>query len=96
MSALTDIKKDFTQNIVGYSSIGIILSTCLGAFAILASLNFGNGFWPMFFVLISVAVCSAHNAAILTVQKPSLIYRLLVISTFINLAIIIGALLFRT
>ena len=95
MSVLTNIKKDFTQNIVGYSSLGIVLSTCLGAFAILETLSFGNGLLPMLFVLLSVTVCSAHNAAILTVQKPILIYRLLVISTLANSAIIIGSLLLK-
>lgn len=95
MSTYTNIRKDFTQNIAGYSSLGIILSTCLGAFAILGALSFGNGLLPMVFVLLSIAVCSAHNAAILTVQKPILIFRLLVASTVVNLAIILGAYLLQ-
>ena len=95
MSVLTNIQRDFTQNIAGYSSLGILLSTCLGAFAIMASLSFGNGLLPMAFVLVSVIVCSAHNAAILTVQKPALIFRLLEISTIVNVAIIAGAYLLK-
>lgn len=95
MSALTNIKNDFTRNIAGYSSMGILLSTCLGAFAIMMTLSFGNGLLQMGIVLLTVAVCSAHNAAILTVQKPLMIYRLLVVSTLVNLAIILGAYLLQ-
>ncbi|MEZ4778715.1 MAG: hypothetical protein R2786_04960 [Flavobacteriaceae bacterium] len=92
MSTFTHIKEDFINNVTGYSALGIILSTCLGSIAVMQSLWFGNGFVPMLLVLITVAICSAHNAAILTVQKPSLIFKLLVASTLINLAIIFGIL----
>ena len=54
------------------------------------TLSIGNGILPMALVLLTVAVCSAHNAAILTVQKPIVIYRLLVVSTIVNLLIIGG------
>ena len=90
MATLAHLKKDFIQNINGYSSLGIVLSTCLGGVAILYTLSIGNGLLPMALVLLSVSVCSAHNAAILTVQKPVLIYRLLILSTVVNLLIILG------
>lgn len=93
MSALTHIKNDFVQNISGYSSLGIILSTCLGGIAVLLVLSLSNGLLPMALVMLTVLVCSAHNAAILTVQKPILIYRLLVTSVVLNTLIILGALL---
>lgn len=94
MNTYANLKRDFVNNISGYSAIGIILSTCLGSIAIMQALSFGNGFFSMLLVFITVAICSAHNAAILTVQKPILIFRLLVASTIINSSIIIGSLLF--
>ena len=90
MATLSHIKNDFEKNISGYSSLGIVLSTCLGGISILYILSIGNGLFPMALVLLAVTVCSAHNAAILTVQKPSLIFRLLVLSTVVNLLLIIG------
>ena len=90
MATLTHIKNDFVRNINGYSSLGMVLSTCLGGIAIMYTLSIGNGILPMALVLLTVAVCSAHNAAILTVQKPIVIYRLLVVSTIVNLLIIGG------
>ena len=94
MTALAHIKNDFVQNITGYSSLGIILSTCLGSIAVLLMLSLSNGLLPMALVMISVLICSAHNAAILTVQKPVVIFRLLVASTVLNLLIIFGSLVF--
>ncbi|MEO0507219.1 MAG: hypothetical protein AAF090_13780 [Bacteroidota bacterium] len=92
MATLSHIKNDFVQNINGYSSLGIVLSTCLGGIAVLLVLSMSNGLLPMALVLLTVLVCSAHNAAILTVQKPILIYRLLVTSVVLNLSIILGCL----
>ncbi|MEO0573174.1 MAG: hypothetical protein AAF039_15810 [Bacteroidota bacterium] len=90
MATLSHIKNDFVSNITGYSSLGMILSTCLGGVAILYTLSISNGLLPMALVLLTVMVCSAHNAAILTVQKPIVIYRLLVLSTVVNLLVITG------
>ena len=92
--ALPSIKNDFVKNIDGYSSLGIVLSTCLGGIAILYTLSISNGLFPMALVLLTIAVCSAHNAAILTVQKPIIIYRLLVLSTLVNLLIIGSCMLY--
>jgi len=92
METLTHIKNDFVSNIIGYSSLGIVLSTCLGSIAVLLVLSLSNGLLPMVLVLASVVICSIHNAAILTVQKPIVIYRLLVSSILVNSLIIIGAL----
>ncbi len=94
METLANIKNDFVKNIDGYSSLGIVLSTCLGGIAILYTLSISNGLFPMALVLLTIAVCSAHNAAILTVQKPIIIYRLLVLSTLVNLLIIGGCMLY--
>ena len=88
MATLTNIKNDFIQNVSGYSALGIILSTCLGSIAVLLALSNFNGF-SMVVVMTTVLICSFHNAAILTVQKPIVILRLLIASTLINLGIIV-------
>ena len=84
MTALARLEKDFTENVMGYSALGIVLSTCVGSIAIFQILNFGHGVLNMALVLVCVAVCSLHNAAILTVQKPTLIFKLLMASVLIN------------
>lgn len=90
----TQLTQEFNKNALGYSALGIILSTCIGSVAIYTTLMHGNGFVPMFFVLLSVLTCNAHNAAILTVQKPKTIFNLLVLSVAVNALIIAGGLTF--
>tara|TARA_A100000171_G_C2140629_1_gene155977 strand:- start:6958 stop:7242 length:285 start_codon:yes stop_codon:yes gene_type:complete len=92
MTALARLEKDFTENVMGYSALGIVLSTCVGSIAIFQILNFGHGVLNMALVLVCVAVCSLHNAAILTVQKPTLIFKLLMASVLINSFVIVTSL----
>lgn len=94
MTTYSQLSKEFTKNSIGYSTLGIILSTCLGSIAIMTTLMNGHDFMQMFIVFLTVVVCSLHNASILTVQKPSLIFDLLVTSTLVNVFIIVGNLIF--
>ncbi len=89
MTALTRLEKDFTANVMGYSALGIILSTCLGSIAIMQILSFGNGPLQLALVMVCVGICSIHNAAILTVQKAGFIFKLLLASIAINSIIIL-------
>jgi len=93
MATLTTIKNDFVNNITGYSAMGILLSTCLGSIAVLLALMNFN-IYSMAVVMVTVLICSFHNAAILTVQKPIVIFRFLVASVIINVAIIAAYLVF--
>lgn len=93
MTTFSKLQNDFTHNIIGYSAIGIILSTCLGSVAIMTTLMHGHTLLQMVFVMLTVVFCSMHNASILTVQKPELIFKLLVASTLVNVLIIVGGVL---
>ena len=93
MNTLAKLENDFTNNIMGYSALGIVLSTCLGSVAIMQILSYGNSFGNMALVLLCVAICSIHNAAILTVQPPKLIFKLLGLSVVINSMVIVGSIL---
>lgn len=93
MTTYTHLQQEFSKNSLGYSSLGIILSTCLGSIAIMTILMNGHGFLQMMMVFLTVTLCSIHNASIITVQKPSLIFNLLVLSTVVNTLLIIGNLL---
>ncbi|WP_299441365.1 hypothetical protein [uncultured Aquimarina sp.] len=90
MTLYAKMNADFSENYIGYSALAIIASTCLGSIAIMTTLFDGNGFLQMFLVFLTVAVCNAHNAAILTVQKPKLVLDLLILSLAVNGLIIIG------
>ncbi|MDO1500759.1 hypothetical protein Q2T40_11500 [Winogradskyella maritima] len=74
------IEREWTENFLGYTAMAIVLSTCIGSVAIMTSVMQGNGFFQMFQVFLVVCACSIHNASILTVQKPSVVLKLLIAS----------------
>ncbi len=89
MTTFTQISTHWSKYFIGYSTLGIIISTTLGSLAILKTLMNGVSSFAMFLVFLSVVICSAHNTAILTVQKPKTVLYLLIASIFINVVIIL-------
>ena len=90
MTLYAKLNEEFSHNFLGYSALAMIVSTCLGGIAIMTTLMHGHDALQMFLVFISVAICSAHNASILTVQKPSIVFHLFTSSVLINTLLIIG------
>lgn len=84
MTALGRIERDYEKNIIGYSVVGLTVSTVLGAVAVMTTVMQGNGFYQMLQLFLVVAACSTHNGMILTVQKPSLIIKTLKISILVS------------
>lgn len=92
MNALyVKISRDWDENFIGYSALAIILSTCVGSIAVMTTMMQGNGIFQMIQIFLVVAACSAHNASILTVQKPKLVLQLLITSLLVSMmTILIG------
>lgn len=88
------INQDWNQNFIGYSALAIILSTCIGSIAVMTTMMQGHNLVQMIQVFFVVAACSVHNASILTVQKPSLVLKLLVASLAISIVTIVSSFLF--
>ena len=88
------INQDWNQNFIGYSALAIILSTCVGSIAVMTTMMQGHNLVQMIQVFFVVAACSVHNASILTVQKPSLVLKLLVASLAISIMTIVSSFLF--
>lgn len=88
------ISTDWHENFIGYSALAIIFSTCLGSVAVMTTMMQGNGFAQMTQVFFVVAACSAHNASILTVQKPKLVLNLLITSVMVSVLTILVGMLF--
>ena len=89
MTTFSKFQNDFTHNIMGYSGLGIIISTCLGSVAVMITLMHGHTTFQMLAVMVSVILCSVYNAAIITIQKPKLIFNLLIASLVVNILIIL-------
>jgi hypothetical protein len=47
MTVLARLQDDFAHNVIGYSAIGIIVSTCIGSRCCDANAIYGHGWWQI-------------------------------------------------
>ncbi|TDN95279.1 hypothetical protein DET49_102164 [Salegentibacter sp. 24] len=84
MQLYKNLLTDFKEMSLGYSAIGIILSSCLGSVAAMLILMNGHTFIDMFQLFIVVAVCMAFNTVILAQFRPKVIFNTLLLSLAIS------------
>lgn len=82
-SLYTKIAKEWNENFMGYSALSIIVSTCLGGITIMSISQHGNSLFQMIQILIVVILCNLVLTSILTLQKPKVVFKSIVISLFI-------------
>lgn len=79
---------DFEEMSLGYSTIGIIASSCLGSIAAMLILMNGNSLVDMIQLFVVVSVCMGFNAVILAQFKPKIIFNALILSLAVSLIFI--------
>lgn len=72
-----------------HATLGIILSSCLGAASAMLVMINGNSLIEMFQIFLITSVCMGFNATVLANLKPKIVFNSLLISLFLNVAIII-------
>lgn len=80
---------DFEEMYLGYASLSIIASSCLGSIAAMFILMHGNAFANMIQLFLVVAVCMTFNAAVLAQLKPKFVFNSLLISLTVSTILII-------
>jgi len=83
------IKLSFRDNYRFNSSIGVVISTILGAIAIMLVMINGYSLLSWIQIGITVFICSIYNAAVLSVQSYKIIYNLIITSLVYNIIVII-------
>lgn len=69
---------EFKKNEKGYSTIFIIILSCLGSIAAMYILMHGTSMAQMFQLFLVTISCMGFNASILSQQKPKVIFNLFV------------------
>lgn len=72
--------EDFDQLFLGYSTLGIILSSCLGSAAAMVVLMNGHDFTQMFQLFLIVVVAMGYNSAFLAQMKHKFVFNSLILS----------------
>lgn len=78
MKAYDLFYRQFNKGYFGSCAMGIMVQSCLGGIAAMMILRHGNGLPQMLQLLAVVASCVAFNGSILSVQKPKLVFNLLI------------------
>lgn len=89
MKLYNNLLADFEEMPMGYSTIGIIASSCLGSVAAMLILMQGHGFLDMLQLFVVVSVCMGFNAVILAQFKPKIILNALILSLAVSLIFIL-------
>ncbi|MGY5851524.1 hypothetical protein [Salegentibacter sp. F14] len=89
MKLYSSLLADFEETPLGYSTIGIIASSCLGSVAAMLILMQGHGFWDMLQLFVVVSVCMGFNAAILAQFKPKILFNALLLSLAVSISFIL-------
>lgn len=89
-----NLQRDWSKNFLLNAAAAIIVSTCLGSIAVYSIFHHGNSFLQMAQVFVVVAMCTNVLAAILTVQKPKIVFDAFVVSVICSVILTTLNLLF--
>ncbi|MBT57536.1 MAG: hypothetical protein CMC54_03575 [Flavobacteriaceae bacterium] len=79
----------FNNNYGFNCTVGILISTLMGSIAVMYSMMSGNGLFEWIQISTATIICSAYNASVISVQPNKIVLNLLILSTILNLLIII-------
>ncbi len=89
MKLYTKILNEYTEGIMGYSALTIILSTCLGSIAVMLVQMNGNSLSQILQLITVTCLCMFYNVTILSQQKPKISFNALLVGLFL-ITLIIG------
>ena len=89
MKLYAKLYQDFQEMYLGYASLAIIASSCLGSVAAMFILMNGHGFANMIQLFLVVTVCMTFNAAVLAQLKTKFVFNSLIISLIMSTILII-------
>lgn len=89
MSTYDKYYEQFAHGFFANSTLGVLVQSCVGGIAAMAVLINGNSLAQMFQLMIVVALSVGYNGAILSQQKPKVVFNILLFSVGINVLLAI-------
>ncbi|SNZ00872.1 hypothetical protein [Flagellimonas pacifica] len=80
---------EFEKNMSGYAAIFIIAQSCLGSVAALYILIGGVSPLQMFQLFLVTIACMGFNAAVLSQQKPKVVFNLFIGSILLSTIVLV-------
>lgn len=87
MNTYNNVFRMFQRGFIGYSTLGVLVQSCLGAVAAMAILQNGTSLINMVQLFLVVVSCMAFNGAFLAQQKPKVVFNTLIWSVLLSIII---------
>lgn len=84
MSLYVNALEDFKENYLGYIALVVIGQSCLGSAAVMYVLKNGTSPTQMLQLTAVVIICMLVNGAVLSQQKPKIVFNLLLVSVLFS------------
>jgi len=78
----------FERGFIGYSTMGVLSQSCMGSIAAMAVLQNGTNLTGMIQLFFVIASCMTFNGAVLSQQKPKVVFNILLWSISISILVI--------
>lgn len=89
MKLYNQILEDFEESFYMHATLGIILSSCLGAAAAMLVLKQGHDVAEMIQLFLITCVCMGFNTTVLANLKSKVVFNTLLLSIILNTVFII-------
>ena len=81
--------EEFKQGIIGYATIGILVQSCISSMAVMFILQNGHSYLHMLQIFIMAILSLSFNGAVLSQQKPKIIFNIFLITVTVALLLLI-------
>ena len=94
MSIYQKYLDNYARGYIGFNTIAVLFQSCWGSAAAMYVLQNGTSPLQMVQLFFVVILCMIFNAAVLSQQKPKVVFNLLIASVAINAIILVINILF--
>lgn len=94
MSTYQKYLESYARGYIGFNTIALLFQSCWGSAAAMVVLQNGTSPKQMVQLFFVVILCMGFNAAVLSQQKPKMVFNLLLASVGINAVILFANILF--
>lgn len=89
MSTYQNYLQIYTRGYLGYSTLNVMIQSCLGGLAAMAILINGNSLLQMIQLFLAVLACVSYNGAVLSQLSAKTTFNLFIFSIAINTTLLI-------
>ena len=84
MSTYARVFGEFEQSFMGATTVAVLAQSCLGGIAAMAVLMNGTSVGQMIQLFMVVCCCIGFNGAVLSQQKPKVVFNILIVGVIVN------------